>query len=566
MNRKGQSFAAGAATLMASALVVKIIGMLFKIPLTRMLGGEGMGYYMTAYSIFNPIYALCVAGFPVAVSRLTASSLARHRNDEPHRILTVALFLFLPIGLGCAAAIYFAAPLFVKIVGNEAAIAAVRSIAPAVFFCCISAVFRGYYEGSRNMVPTAVSQVVEASVKLGAGIFCAMRTLRVQLAHFAAGEPVCGVIVTSLQDAQTVIAPYAAAAAISGVTISTLAGSAVLALCYAGEPQGKATQMVEHSAPHYAKSLLVTALPVCAGALVVNLSSLIDLMSVINRLNLAVVRGWETICLSHPQAGLEGMEAERIGNFLFGSYSGLAMTIFHLVPALTASFGVCALPLIASLAARGNRAALRRTVDSVLRITVLVALPLGFGMSCMAGPILELLFSSNPEEISVAVGLLRPLGVAAVFVAISGCVNSMLQALGWVMVPVRLMLCGAAVKLAVNWVLIAQPGINISGAPWGTLCCYLLMALMGCSALERATEGQLNLVSIFAKPLLSTLLCCATALMTRRFLAFLDPRLCTLLAAAAAGLCYLAAILLLGALREEDMELLPKGIKIRKER
>ena len=70
VNRKGQSFAAGAATLMAAALIVKVIGMLFKIPLTRMLGGEGMGYYMTAYSIFNPICALCVAGFPVAVSRL----------------------------------------------------------------------------------------------------------------------------------------------------------------------------------------------------------------------------------------------------------------------------------------------------------------------------------------------------------------------------------------------------------------------------------------------------------------------------------------------------------------
>lgn len=82
MNRKGQSFAAGAATLMAAALIVKVIGMLFKIPLTRMLGGEGMGYYMTAYSIFNPICALCVAGFPVAVSRLTAASLANHRREE----------------------------------------------------------------------------------------------------------------------------------------------------------------------------------------------------------------------------------------------------------------------------------------------------------------------------------------------------------------------------------------------------------------------------------------------------------------------------------------------------
>ena len=566
VNRKGQSFAAGAATLMAAALIVKVIGMLFKIPLTRMLGGEGMGYYMTAYSIFNPICALCVAGFPVAVSRLTAASLANHRREEPRRILTVALLLFLPMGLLCSAGIYLAAPFFVRIVGNEAALGAVRAIAPAVFFCCISAVFRGYYEGGRNMVPTAVSQVVEASVKLGAGILCAMHCLETELGHFTAGEPVCGVTVSSLEEAQMVIAPYAAAAAIIGVTVSTLAGCLALALAYFGEPHTGSDRIGAAGMIHYSKNLLVTALPVCAGALVVNLSSFVDLMSVINRLNYAVSLGWEALCRSHPQAGLERMEAERVGNFLFGSYSGLAMTIFHLVPAITASLGVCALPLIASLAARGSRAQLRRTVESVLRITVIVALPLGLGMSCMAGQILQLLFSSNPEEVSVAAVLLRPLGGAAVFVAVSGCINSMLQALGYVLVPVRLMLCGAAVKFGINWALIARPSINILGAPWGTLCCYLTMTLLGCAALERASGGQINLAAIFAKPLAASLLCCAAAVGCCRLLASWPQWAATLAAVGAAGAVYLIAVLLMGALREEDMELLPRRTKIRKDR
>ncbi|MBP1557093.1 MAG: oligosaccharide flippase family protein, partial [Oscillospiraceae bacterium] len=94
MKNRGQSFLGGAAILMAAAFIVKVIGALFKIPLAAVLGGEGMGYYMTAYSFFNPVFALSAAGFPIAVSRLTAAASAQRRFDDKRRILNTALLLF----------------------------------------------------------------------------------------------------------------------------------------------------------------------------------------------------------------------------------------------------------------------------------------------------------------------------------------------------------------------------------------------------------------------------------------------------------------------------------------
>ncbi|MEG1848948.1 MAG: oligosaccharide flippase family protein [Oscillospiraceae bacterium] len=137
MREKGQSFLGGAAVLMAAALVVKTIGALFKIPLTQIIGGSGMGYFMTAYGFFNPIYALSVAGFPVAVSKLTAQSLALGRRDEAREILTAALLVFLPVGLLLSAGIFFGANRFVTLIGNPGAGQAVLAIAPAVFLAFV---------------------------------------------------------------------------------------------------------------------------------------------------------------------------------------------------------------------------------------------------------------------------------------------------------------------------------------------------------------------------------------------------------------------------------------------
>ncbi len=564
MKSKGQSFVSGAATLMLAAVVVKIIGALFKIPLTRILGGEGMGYYMTAYSVFNPIYALSVAGFPVAVSKLTAAAIAKGRRRDRQRIISVALILFPLIGLLLFGVIYFAAPFFVTAVGNQNALRSVRAIAPAVFFCCITSVFRGYYEGSRNMVPTAFSQVVEAVVKLLVGLFLAFRCVENGIYSFSTTGSVFGVAAASRAEAMTVIAPYAAAAAVSGVAISTAAGSVVIALYHLLQKSAQAPGQAGMSSAKTASLLIGMALPVSAGALVTNISSIIDLVSVMNRITFAAQHDWDALCRSHPEAMLQTMHAERVANFLYGSYTGLAITIFNLVPALTAAIGTCALPMIAALSSQGRMSQLRQQVESVIRVTVIIAMPMGLGICCLSGPILSTIFDSNPIEVAIAAQLLRPMGIAAVFVAVAGAVNSMLQAVGRVYVPVKMMLGGALIKFLINWALISVPEINISGAPWGTLGCYLFIMLGGTAALMRTIDGDIGLFPMFLRPFFASVLCCVTALTALDvFGGWYSDRLALALAVLCGGCVYLITLLLSGGIQENDLYLLKSDSKIK---
>ena len=272
MNNKGQSFIGGAFTLMISAAIVKVIGALFKIPLAAVLGGEGMGYYMTAYSMFNPVFALSVAGFSVSVSKLCSMTAAKGKTSERDMIFDTALMLFPSIGLLLSVIIFFAAPHFVNAVDNPAALRAVRTMAPSLFFCCITAVFRGRFEGNRNMMPTAVSQVTESVVKLFCGLYLSYRCIEKASAEYVSYGTVFGIAAEDTQAAMSIAAPYAASAAIAGVAVSTGVGCLVMMTFFLfSEKTNSIYRKAEITVFEAAFLLIKMAVPVCAGALVINM-------------------------------------------------------------------------------------------------------------------------------------------------------------------------------------------------------------------------------------------------------------------------------------------------------
>ena len=157
---------------MISAAAAKILGALFKIPLTNVLGGVGMGYFSCAYSLFMPVYALTVTGISSAVARMTARSVAFGMYENARRVRRTAMMIFSAAGSGGSVLTFLLArPFSIYSVGGPEAAAAIAMIAPAVFFGCITAVERGYYEGLSNMYPTAFSQVTEGVVKVFAGLW-----------------------------------------------------------------------------------------------------------------------------------------------------------------------------------------------------------------------------------------------------------------------------------------------------------------------------------------------------------------------------------------------------------
>ncbi|MGN1480776.1 putative polysaccharide biosynthesis protein [Porcipelethomonas sp.] len=496
---KKQSFLKGSVILIASAIIAKGIGALFKIPLTNMLGGVGMSYFSCAYGLFLPVYALTATGLTTAVAKLTAENCAFGNYRNVRKIHKISLLLFSFVGLaGTAAIAILAHPFAYKVTACPKAELSVLMIAPSVFFGCITAVYRGCWEGMRNMYPTAVSQVIEALVRLAAGLAmcsCVLNNPEKILPFLPEG---------------TDILATAAAAAVLGISLSTLAGTAFLYVRGTGLEKGSPLLSGGHeeSTGNIIKALFKILVPVALGSIVTNLTSLIDLATIIRCLDKTIKSAPDFLISKY---GLENISTEELSEFIYGSFTGLAVTVFNLIPSVTNMFGKGILPNIAESWAVKNKSAVKKLSENVLKATAFIAVPSGIGICFLAKPILLFIFPGRVQECAVSEESLAFLGIAVIFLALSFPIFSCLQAIGRADAPVKLMLAGVAVKLAGNLILIPIPEINVSGAAISTLLCYFIIFILSSIVYAKAAGIRINFLKTFTPSLISGLFCGLTA-------------------------------------------------------
>ena len=552
---KKQGFLYGSIILVASVFITKVIGALFKIPLANMLGGTGMGYFGCAYGLFMPIYAISVTGLPTAVAKITAENVAFERYANVRKIKKISLLIFSLIGLFASALLIILATPFSKyIVETPEALPSVIIIAPSIFFGCVMSVYRGYYEGLRNMYPTAISQVAEAVVKLCAGLALCYLTLK-----FASDSPMKFLyLVSKIQDVtslsvQDLALPYAAAAAIFGVTLSSFAGMLFLIFRHkiVGDGITKAEivkDRVTDSSKTLISSLIKIIIPVAIGSLVTNLTSLIDLGTIVRSLNTAIEKGPEFFSKLN-------MPTNEMSNFIYGSFTGLAVTVFNLVPSFTNMFGKGILPNLAEAWSIKDQKRIKKSVESVILVTGLVAIPSGLGICVLAREILQFLYASRATEILVSYRSLAVLGIGVILLSITTPVFSMLQAIGRADLPVKIMMIGVAVKFLGNIILIPIPEINVVGAGISTMLCYAVISFISIKCLCNETGVKLNISKIFLKPLYAGILCCFSALLTYTFLErYLGNRLSLAFSVAFGGIIYLFSLYLLGGITKKEIK------------
>ena len=567
MKRKQQGFLGGALVLLLAVAIVKGIGALFKIPLNAVIGDVGMGYFGTAYTLYNPVFSLATAGFPVAISRTASEWLARKRYRDVRRLHALSVPIFLLLGALACAFMLLAAPPFLSFInrGDQNALAAVYTLAPAVFFGSLSAVYRGYYEGLGDMRPTAFSEVAEAVCKLVIGLSASCFVMHRAMEEYGAAGTVFGSPVTSEEYARSAALPWAAAAALLGVTVGSVISFLVLWLTYRLRGDGiTREQLARAPAPARRKTIVAalvrTAVPVALGALAVNLSSLVDTAFLQNRMNALMQTDAETLLSQYgPFLRPEDIAQGRVPTALFGCYTN-ALTLFTIVPAMTQAFGISALPNVTAAWAGGSRVKLEHSVENVLRISALVTMPAGLALSVLADPIARLL-GYNP----ISGRILVLLGLGAVFAAVNVPINSMLQAVGRIDLPVKLLCTGLVIKVGLNYALTGIPEINVMGAGMGTLVCYFFLAFFGLAALGRETGLHMRLFRLFGKPLLCACLAAAAGWQTAALAHRLCPgRLEALPAMAVFLLVYAACVLFFRVLRRSDINALPGGEKIAK--
>ena len=543
-----QTFMQGTIILVLANALTKIIGAFFKIPLTYLLHESGMGIYNTAYQLYVLFFIVATAGLPVAVSKLVSEQLALKDGYQVRRLFKAEMLLIACLGLIGAGVLYFFATPIARVIGNVQIAPSIKAVAPALVFVAIMAGLRGFFQGTQNMLPTAVSQILEAL-----------------------GKPLVGYTLAFVMIGSGAV--YASAGALMGVTAGAAVGCIVLAVWFLVKRKTVLPQGVAHSEalsyPRLLKRLVWIAVPITIGACVSSVTSLVDTLMVRGLLQNISFTAEQAEALYQEYAiyAKNGEMASLLQNhlldthaseFLYGAYSGYAFSLFNLPLTLITAMSISVVPALAEAIAVKQQHNIQRITASAIRITILFAMPCTIGLSVMAKPILYLLYSNTSSGT-----MLEILAVACIWVSLVSVCTAILQAAGKVWIPVVNMLIGAVVKIVSNILLVSMPQINILGLSISSNLCYFVIAALNLYWVMKVTKVKLKLSDTLVKPLFSTGAMGVATLFCYRFLEGVVPaKLATILSVGMGGCIYLAVLLLIGGLKQEDVEMLPKGEKI----
>lgn len=533
---KKQNYLHGATILAAGVVIMKILGAIYKIPLVNILGDTGYGYFMAAYIVYNVLLTISTAGLPVALSRMISEANTVGRPAQARRIFGVATWTLFILGAILSALMFlFPTEMAIILVSKPEVSQCIYALSPAVLLVCLTSAFRGYIQGHENMTPTTVGQVIEVLVKVIVGLALAW-------------------YLTSIGKSL----PVSSAGAIFGVTVGALAALIYMLVCYIREYRGKSADAMSTSAdkPDSVGSTLGTFLKIgvaiTLGASVMSLISLID-----------------TKLIQMQLPGVPGI-GEELSDVLYGSYSAM-QTLYNLPAAFITPMVISVVPAISAAMARRGYGEAGDIAESSMRISSVIAMPMGVGLSVLAYPIVHVLYSNTHE---IGPSILALLGAASVFVCLSLVTNAILQAHGDEKLPIVSMLVGGIVKIAANLLLVGRPEINILGAAIGTIACYAVICLLNCIFIYRRMEVKPNYGKVFLRPLVTSLVMGASAwasygLLSRVLASGGELSRMRMALAMAAAICvavvvYAVLIIVTRAVTYEDMKLIPRGEKIAK--
>ncbi len=556
---KKQSFILGAAILTFCLLIVKIIGMLYKVSLSRLYGGVGAGLLNNAYELYIPLFTLATAGFPIAVSRMVSESMSKGRYRDVKRIKDVAVPFFVIAGIiSCLLMVLFSF-FYVRIIDAPDSFISMLVLAPAIFFGCLVSAYRGYYEGMRNMVPTSVSEIVEAFVKLAVGYSFAYFVMNY-------GEKLFGI-----KDNNELL-KYSVAAAIFGITLGSFFSFLYIYLRYKIQGDGITAEMLRTSPRPRSKRdtfniLLHTAIPIGLGALIMSVAGTVDSALIQRRLISMMSNSPESLLSQYtgliPQETVDG---GKVHTYLWGCY-GYALTIMNLVVTVTQAFGTTAMPNVTDAYTKGNREYLKSSIETVMRVTFIFTIPAGLGLTVLAEPIMHVVYGYT-DGVDISIEILKLMGIAVIVFAAATPMCSMLQAVGRVDMPLKLYAIGMLIKVVSNYIFCGIPQINVQGGSIGTFLCYAFVIVVSIYVLVKETGIVPDFKVAVIKPLIASVICAVSArlsydllskvITTVRFAVIINTALSVIVAC----IFYVVFLLLLRAITKNDILMLPKGNKI----
>ena len=524
MSDSNRAFVRGAAILALTGIAARVIGAVFRVVLAAILGDEGIGLYQYAYPLYSTLLVLSTAGIPVALSKIMAEKIALKDYLEAQRVFKIAFILLAVSGFVITLVMLLGAEYLSQMLIRDAkALYPLMAISPAIFFVTIMASLRGFFQGQQNMVPTAVSQLVEQLVRVGFSITMVLLLIPVGL-------------------------EYAAAGATSGAAAGGLAGLLLLAFLYFKKRvdlQVLGQQQTEHnpeSVKRIISRILTLAIPVTIGGLVIPLITMIDL-AIVPRQLLA--------------AGFELDEARA----LYGQLTGMAGSLVYFPNVIALALSMSLVPAISEAFALQNRALIQSRSAVAIKLTALFSLPSALGLFLLAEPITVLLFNNAEAGYSLAF-----MSWSVIPLCLYVTTTGLIQGLGKPILPAINMFYGGLVKTVFAWYLTAIPALNVGGAALASVIGLTVAAILNLNHVRRYAGWRVNWRELALLPLIATALMSVAVYFSYGAVMHLGRDLLSagrlnalaVLIAIFLGIAVFGiALLLLGGIKREELQMIP---------
>ena len=520
--KTGRNLVVQGSILALASIIVRLIGIVYRIPLTNIVGNEGMGYYGFAFEVYQILVILSTSAIPVAVSKLTAARVAKREYKNAQRIFRCSI-IFAAVLSGTLALITFVGARQISsfMFGGITEVApALRVLAPTVFVCAVMGVFRGYTQGLGNMAPTGLSQVVEQ-------IFNAIVSVAAAAILISRG------------------AAYGAAGGTMGTFMGAVSSLVFLYFVYSSNRKGLNRRMKKDPTKKLMEDkeiyrlIGLTVIPLILTSTIYQISSLLDsaLFS-----NILKAIGYQSSFISS----------------LYGIYSSKYQLLINLPLGITSALSVAMMPGIAGAIALNRKDQVREQMDMVIRMTMLIAIPCAVGVAVMGGPIMQMLFN----DATTLPGRMLIVGaVTIIFYALSTLTSTILQASNHMRVPVINAAISLGVHIVFTVVLLAFANLHIFALIYGNIVFSFCMCVLNLRSLAKLIDYRLDIQKMCGATFVASVIMGVVTFLVYKGCIYVihSNILSTLIAIIIAVIVYALFMVLTRGVTEDELYMFPKG-------
>jgi stage V sporulation protein B len=509
--------------LAAASIIVRIIGLIYRIPMTRILGDTAMGYYSYAYEIYNLALILSSYSLPLAVSKLVAARISKNEFGNAKKVFKVAIAFGAIVGMIATLLLVFLADAYGKLISCPNVAIPLKVLAPTIFVFSVMGVIRGWFQGFNNMVPTAISQVVEqivnAAVSIGASYyFLKIFSSRSNVLAYGAAGGTLGTLSGAVAALVTLLIIFAIYKPLSGIS------------------KNQANKSTESNS-FILKVLIATALPVILSQTIYQISGSLDSV------------------MYNVVMSSKGL-SEDVRSALWGIYSNKYRLLSNVPIAVASAMGTAVVPSLISEYTLGHMDKMKERIATVVKFNMIIAFPCAVGLSVLSSPILQLLFGDSS---STSANMMTIGGVCVIFFALSTVTNGVLQGINRMSLPVWHSAISLLIHIPVLYILLRFTPLN----SYALVICNVLFPLVVCilnwRSIGKLIDYKQEVVKTFIIPLVSALLMGAAAFGIYHGTAFLGNTIATCISIVVAVMVYFVFLIKLKGVTKEELLNMPKG-------